>query len=131
MGDHQAAVGVVGGVPVGEQSADDFVGVPPDVEPAVALVEVERSVGVAVTDELDGLALPALFLAAVVDQRDRRKPGREGAEDAAGFDRGQLVGVADDDELPACRVDARDELGERAGAEHAGLVDDQNGSGLE
>jgi hypothetical protein len=63
-------------------------------------------------------------------QLDRRKPGREGAQHAARLDGRELMRVADHDELPARRVDACEEFGERTSAEHAGLVDHEDGAGL-
>ena len=55
-------------------------------------------------------------------------PGQVGAElgehAAAGFDRGQLVGVADQDRLGAGRGGGGQQLAQVVGADHGGLIDD-------
>ena len=122
---------VVGCVPVAEQPVQHFVAAVADAHAAVALVEAERFVGIAITEQREGVPLPCLLLPAVVSQLDDGRPRRERTEDASRFDRGQLAGVADDDELAARGVDALEQLRELTGAEHARLVDHEDGPGLD
>jgi hypothetical protein len=49
---------------------------------------------------------------------------------AAGLDRGELVGIADQDDLGSTGDGAREELVQVGGADHGGLVDHQNGEAV-
>jgi hypothetical protein len=69
-------------------------------------------------------------LPAVVGELDRGQPGGQGAEQAAGVDLGQLVGVADQHDLDLLLLGVVEQPGELAGADHAGLVDHQHRPGL-
>ena len=72
---------------------------------------------------------PAVGLAAVLGQGDGGQLAGQGAECSAGGELGELAVVPDEYELPAGLGGDAEELGEVAGAEHAGLVDDQHPAG--
>src|SRR5205807_9846069 len=99
-GDHQmVAAGLAGGPPVVDELFPDLVGGVGLVEAVVGLVGGEGDVGVSVAELGQGVAFPAFSLAAVLGELDGVKAGGEGGEAAAGFDLGELVVVADEDDL--------------------------------
>src|SRR5207244_2114800 len=87
--------------------------------------------GVAVAELGQGVAFPAFSLPAVLGELDGVKAGGEGGEGAAGFDLGELVVVADEDDLGAVAPGVVEEPGELAGADHGRFVDDEDAAGRE
>ena len=79
-----------------------------------------------VADQLQGLAFPGLVLAAVLGQLAGAEAEPQGAEAAAGVDRGQLPVIADQHHLGLGLLGVVEEAGELAAAEHAGLVHHQH-----
>ena len=92
----------------------------------MALVELEGGTGAPVSEKVERVALPYVVLPAVVFQLDVAEPRCEAAQSTACIDRRQLGGVAGQDELPASMLDSTQQLVEHAGADHAGLVDDEH-----
>jgi hypothetical protein len=82
-------------------------------------------------DQLQGLAFPDLLLAPVLHELGGAEAEAEGAEAAAGVDGGQLPVITDQDHLGLGVVGVLEEAGERAAADHAGLIDDQHGAGVQ
>jgi hypothetical protein len=70
----------------------------------------------AAADQLEGLALPRLVLAAVLGQLAGAKAKAEGAEAAAGVDRGQLPVITNQDHLGLRLLRVVQEAGELAAA---------------
>jgi len=70
-----------------------------------------------------------LGLSAVLGQGDGGQLAGQGPECSAGGELGELAVVPDQHQLPAGPGGDVQELGEVAGAEHAGLVDDQHPAG--
>ena len=85
--------------------------------------EPERERGVAVVELGECVAFDWVAVAAVLGEADRVEPLGEGGEDAAGFDRGELVVVTDQDDLGVGAAGVVDEPCELAGADHGGFVD--------
>jgi hypothetical protein len=131
--DHDRAGQVVlrGGPPVVDQRGPDLFGGGGSVDPAVLAVGGESSVDLAVAELVERDLFPHVLLPPVVGQFDRGEPGGQGAEQAAGVDLGQLVGVADEHDLHGLRFGVVEEAGELAGADHPGLVDHEHRPGLE
>ena len=77
-------------------------------------------------DQLQGLAFPGLVLAAVLGQLAGAEAETEGAEAAAGVDRGQLPVIADQHHLGPGLLGVLEEAGQLAAAEHAGLIHHQH-----
>lgn len=67
-------------------------------------------------------ALPGLDLAAVLGERHRVEEAVERGEHPAGFDLGELLGVADEHDLCARLLGGVEYRGELAGARHPRLV---------
>jgi hypothetical protein len=82
-------------------------------------------------DQVEGFAFPGLVLAAVLDQLAGAEAEPEGAEPATGVDRRQLPVIADQDHLGLGLVGVLEEAGKLAAADHAGLIDDQHGAGIQ
>src|SRR3990172_3089371 len=76
-------------------------------------------------------SFPFLVLSDVLGQLDGGEASRQGGEEAAGVDLGELAMVADQDELPGGSFDQVGDLGELAAADHACLVDYDDGPGWE
>jgi len=70
-------------------------------------------------------------LAAVLDQLAGAEAEPEGAEPAAGVDRGQLPVVADQDHLGLGLVGVLEQAVQLAAADHAGLIHHQDGAGVQ
>jgi len=68
-------------------------------------------------------SFPGVVLAAVLGELDRLETHGEGGEGAAGVDLGELVMVADEDDLGAVSVGVVEETGQLAGADHGRFVD--------
>jgi hypothetical protein len=62
-------------------------------------------------------------------QLDRSEPVGQGGECAAGFDRGELALVADQDDLRSRMVGVVEQCCELARANHPGLVDNHDDAG--
>ena len=77
-------------------------------------------------DQLEGFAFPGLLLAAVLGQLRGSQAEAEGAEAAAGVDRGQLPVIADQHHLALGLVGVLEKAGELARADHASLIDHQH-----
>jgi hypothetical protein len=75
--------------------------------------------------------LPALALAADIEKLDRSDALDDDAEGRAGFDRLQLLVIADQDELRPGFLDGLEKAIHLLGADHAGLVDDEDVAALE
>ena len=112
--------------PVRHQLFADGLGGVADDHPSGAVVDGDRGGGVAAPQLVERVAFPRLPLAAVVGQLNDRQPVDQPAEHPADVDLGQLVVVADQDELCAAPLGVVEEAGELAGAHHAGLVDDED-----
>ena len=78
-----------------------------------------------------GVTFPFLVLSNVFGQLDCGEAYCESGEESAGVDFGELVVVSDQDEFPVGRFDQVGDLGELAAADHARLVDDDDGAGWE
>jgi hypothetical protein len=62
---------------------------------------------------------------------NKARVAAEGAEPAAGVDRRQLPVVADQHDLGLGLVGVVEQAAQFAAAEHAGLIDDQHGAGVQ
>ena len=127
VGDHHGAVRIAVRMPVGDQPGEYLVVAAADVEPVVAFVDLECSF-VAEPERLHGLALPVVALAPVFPEFDRVESSAQHLERATGFDRGQLAGIAGEDELASRGLNEREQLPEVTRSEHSGFVDDQYGA---
>ena len=87
--------------PVGDETGTCVLSVVTDGDAAVVSVRTERDVEIPVAEVAQRLALPSVALAAVLGQRDARQSLRQGGQQTAGIDLGQLAGVADEDDLGA------------------------------
>jgi hypothetical protein len=99
-----------GGPPVLDESLDEGPSIAADDQALVCFVYADGFTGDSLAQRVEGVALPFLPLTAVVGQLDRVGPGDDGAEGAAGADRGQLAVVAAEHELSARFDDVVDEL---------------------
>jgi hypothetical protein len=97
----------------------------------VGLVGGHRLLHQPAPDEVEGFAFPGLVLAAVLGQFGGAEAKAEGAEAAAGVDRGQLPVVADQDHLALRLVGVLEQAGQLAAAQHAGLIHHQHGPAVE
>ena len=124
--DHDVAGEVVagGGPPVGEQPRLRRERCLGGDEAAFAFGEGEVVAAEAVADRLERVALVGVVLAAVLAELDRAVAFDDAGEEAAGADRGQLGGIADQDDLPLRLLDAFEQRREDARLGHPGLVDD-------
>jgi hypothetical protein len=77
-------------------------------------------------DEVEGFAFPGLLLPAVLGQLRGAEAEAEGAEAAAGVDRGQLPVIAHQHHLGLGLLGVLEEAGELAAADHAGLIHHQH-----
>ena len=82
-------------------------------------------------DQLQGLAFPGLLLAAVLDQLGGAQAEAEGAETAAGVDRGQLPVIANQHHLGLGLLGVLEQAGQLAAADHAGLIHHQHRAGVQ
>jgi hypothetical protein len=123
---------VLGGLPpVGELGLYGVRWVVGDGEAAALVLKEDVCVDVAVAQGGDGAYLFGVDLAAVAGELDGAETLADGAERATSLDLGELVGIADADELA---LGGGDVLGEPlvfARADHAGLVDQEHGAGRE
>ena len=92
---------------------------------------VERGADLAVAEGGDDRPFGRVGLASVLDQLDGLGSAGECGEDATGLDRWELLRVADQDHLGVGSDGGVDHGGEHPGAEHAGLVDDEDVARLE
>ncbi len=74
-------------------------------------------------------AFPCFVLTAVLREPDRFETLAEAAEESAGVDLGELARVTDEHDLGPRAGGVVEEACERAGADHAGFVDDEHGAG--
>ena len=110
----------------GEPGVEDLVGAGAevaDVDAVVVEVEAERF-GVAGAQREAGGAFGGVGEADEFVELDGAVGGLDVAEDAAGADRGELLVVADEAHRSAAVEDELDDLVQREGVGHAGLVDD-------
>ena len=99
--------------------------------PVMGLVGGHRLLDQPGADQLEGFAFPGLLLAAVLDQLGGAEAEPEGAEAAAGVDRGQLPVIADQDHLGLGLLGVLEQAGQLAAADHAGLIDHQHRAGVQ
>ena len=78
------------------------------------------------TQGAECFAFPRLMLTAVLRQADRFDASGEPAQQAAGFDLGELSRITDQHDLRAGGCGVVDESGEGPGADHARLVNDHD-----
>jgi hypothetical protein len=123
---------VLGGLPpVGELGLHRLGWVVGNGQAAALMLEEDVGVHVAVAQRGEGADLLGVDLAAVAGELDGAEALADGAEGAAGLDLGKLTGVADADELAVGRGGVLGEPLVLAGADHAGLVDQEHGTGRE
>jgi hypothetical protein len=132
VGDVGAAVGehdrvAIGTGPVVDERLSCLFGGVGDGDPPVFAVGAGEAFDLARAELLKGFAVPRVLLTAAFAQLDGWGLNGEDVEGAAGGDLGELAVVADEDELALRGVGGVGEAGEVAGADHAGLVDDQHG----
>ena len=121
---------VFGGVPpVGELGAHGRGGVVGDGDAAALLFEEDVGVDVALAQCGEGVDFFGVELAAVAWQLEGAVAVADGAERASGLDLGQLMRVTDPNELAAGSGDVFGQALIGAGADHAGLVDQEHGAG--
>ena len=120
-----------GGPPVGDHgvAGGDCGGV--GVDAAVFVVCGDGVVDVAVAKLGEGGAFPGLVLAPVLGEADGFESFAECAQEPAGVDLGELVGVADEDDFGVGGVAVVEEAGEESGADHSCFVDDEHRVGGE
>src|SRR5215218_198465 len=82
-------------------------------------------------DQLQGFAFPGLLLAPVLREFAGPQPHSESAEAAASIDRGQLPVIADQHHLGLGLTGVLEQAAQLAAAQHAGLIDDQHGPGVQ
>ena len=124
--DHHRPVEIARRPPVRHQALAQRVGVLADHDPARVVVALNRLGRRTLAHEPQRLPLPLGHLPAVLLELDHRQPIHERAERPAGPDRRELAVVADEHELDVEPTDPLDQLGELAGGQHAGLVDDEH-----
>ena len=83
-------------------------------------------VGVAGAELGEGWLVDGVVLAAVFGEDDGGESAEEAGEGAAGFDLGELVVVADEDDFGVGGAGVVEEAGESAGVDHGGFVDDEH-----
>jgi hypothetical protein len=115
-----------GGPPVVDQRGADLFGGVGGVDPAVLAVGGQGSVRVTVAELVERGLFPHVGLPPVVGEFGGGESGGQGAEQAAGVDLGELVGVAGEHDLHGLGFGMVEEAGELAGADHAGLVDHEH-----
>ena len=102
-----------------------------DRDPPVGPPDGHRLGGLAGALEGERVAVELMPLAEVLPQVDGTDPGHHTAQVPAGLDRGQLPVVADQDHLGTGGGGVGEQAVVVAGADHAGLVDDQHRVGPE
>lgn len=112
-----------GGPPVGEQSRLRRERCLGGDQSSFAFGEGEVVAAEAVADRLERAPLLEVMLAAVLAQLDGAVAFDNPGEEAAGADRGQLAGIADQDDLPVRLFDALEQRREDPRFGHVGLVD--------
>ena len=100
-------------------------------DPFVGLIGGERDVGVASAEFGEGGTFPWFDLTTVLDELGCVEPGGEAGEGAAGVDLRELVVVTDEHDLAAGMLGVVEELGELAGTDHGGFVDDHHRAAVE
>jgi hypothetical protein len=95
------------------------------------LVDGHRLLDQPGADEVEGFAFPGLVLPSVLRELAGAEAEAEGAEAAAGVDRGQLPVITDQDQLGLDLLGVLEQAGQLAAADHAGLVDHQHGAGIQ
>ncbi|MDP9335295.1 MAG: hypothetical protein M3Q30_18590 [Actinomycetota bacterium] len=95
-------------------------------DPLLALEKVDRSGRVAGAEFGKRFSFDRVSLSMVAGESDRVGPLREGGERAAGFDGGELVVVADEDDLRLSSGGMVQEAAEFSGADHRGFVDNDD-----
>ena len=120
-------------VPVGDRPLAKCEAVVVEHHPAVCLVGGEGCGDVAVAELVEGRLLPCRCLPSVDGEfGDAVAEGVEGgSEAAAGGDFGELVVIADEDQLGADPCHLIDDTGEVADCGHAGLVDHDHRAGVD
>jgi hypothetical protein len=99
--------------------------------PVMGLVGSDGFLNQSGSDQLEGFAFPGLLLPPVLSQLRGAEAKPQGAEAAAGIDRRQLPIIADQHDLGLGLVGVVEEAGELAAADHAGLIDHQDGAGVQ
>ena len=124
-GDHDP-IAIRCGEPVIDETLSQRVGVVGGHDPAVGVVGGDGLGDVPVAEVVEGVALPFVDLASVVDQHRGVGALGEGPERSAGVDLGELGDVADQHQLRPRRRRVTRERVESAGADHPGLVDNHH-----
>jgi len=126
QGEHQRVLtGLAGLPPVLNELLAQLPGALGDDDAVVLDVGLRPSLGVAVAEVGQGVAVPLVGLTMHVAQLDRLDALGDGAKGAAGLDLGELAVVADKHELGISPGGVLGEVCEGTGADHAGLIDDQ------
>lgn len=118
-------------VPVGDESVAEVIGVVGGDDSPVSVESGHCRLDVAGAEFGGGLSFDAVSLAAVLGEGVGFESGRERAEESACVDFRELSVVADEHDLGRCLVGAVDDVGELAGADHCGFVDDEHGLSVE
>lgn len=97
-------------------------------DPVTSVVHGDGPVNRAVAELGESCAFLQVMLADVFGEFNGGEADGEGSEETAGVDLGELVGVADKDELPRGGVDQVADLNKSASADHARLIDHYHGA---
>jgi hypothetical protein len=124
--DHRHTIGVALRAPVGYKALAGRHGVGRHHDAASLGIAGDRHSWITRSELVEGLALPRRAPAAVLGQLDGQAALDERAECPARLKLGELVRVTDEHELAARVIYAGHEVGQLAGADHGGLVDDDD-----
>ena len=125
---HRVLAALEGLLPVADHRLAAGLGVGGDRHPLLGDVETERLASLALADALRRLAVELVAVADHLVEVDRLAALGERAEQAAGLDLPQLLGVADQDQLRFGSLGVGDETGEGRRVDHPRLVDQQHRS---